>query len=79
MRIETTGESDTREQRQDRVAIAGAVAALFGRAARIRSIHRGSGHREGTWTRQGRLEIQTSHRMTDPLIALARERETRDR
>lgn len=73
MRIDTTPHREANSQ-EDRVAIAAAVRALFGPTAAIRSIGVVGCDRDQTWTREGRLAIQTSHRMADPLIAIGRER-----
>lgn len=56
------------EEKQDRVVIAATVAALFGRGAAIRHIRAISGGSHGTWVRQGRLDIQSSHETAPPLI-----------
>ncbi len=71
MRIDTTHRD---AQQEDRVAIAAAVMALFGPTATIRAIGTVGNDRDETWTQEGRLEIQRSHRMADPLIAWGRER-----
>jgi len=62
------------ERTRDRVIIAAAVAALFGRRAAIRQVRAIADDSGSDWTREGRLAIQTSHRMTAPLIRLAAER-----
>ena len=61
------------ERTRDRVIIAAAVAALFGRRAAVRQV-RAVADGESEWMREGRVAIQTSHRMTAPLIRLAAER-----
>jgi hypothetical protein len=48
--------------RLDRVVIAAAVRALYGPAARVRSISPVSGNRRMDWVRQGRLELLRSNR-----------------
>jgi hypothetical protein len=62
------------EQQQDRVVIAAAIAALFGRPAAIRHITGVPGHGPEAWTREGRLAIQRSHGMPAPLIRRAPDR-----
>lgn len=62
------------ERRRDRVIIAAAVAAMFGRRATVRQVRAIAGDRGSDWMREGRLAIQTSHRMNAPLIQLAVER-----
>ena len=59
---------DTEQKRRDRVVIAAAVAALFGRRASIRAIRPVPGHAEGAWMREGRMAVQAAHRMPAPLI-----------
>jgi hypothetical protein len=55
-------------ERRDRVIIAAAVAALFGRSGAIRAIRSVPGHAEGAWMREGRLAVQAAHRMPAPLV-----------
>lgn len=62
---------DTEQQRRDRVIIAAAVAALFGRGAAIRVIRSVPGHAEGAWMREGRLAVQAAHRTSAPLVRQA--------
>ena len=50
--------SDSEQWRLDRVAIAAAVAALFGPAACVRSISPAGRDRECAWVRHGRLGIR---------------------
>lgn len=59
---------DTEQRRRDRVVIAAAVAALFGRSAAIRTIRAVPGRLEGAWMRAGRLALQAAHGMPAPLI-----------
>jgi hypothetical protein len=59
--------SDPEQRRLDRVAIAAAVTALYGPAARVRSIAPAGSDREFAWVRQGRLSVQNSQR--PPAIA----------
>ena len=59
---------------QDRVVIAAAIAALFGRSAAIRRIQAVPGHGADAWVREGRLAIQRSHAMAAPLIGQSRAR-----
>jgi hypothetical protein len=61
---------DAEQKRRDRVVIAAAVAAVFGRRASIRAIRPVPGHAEGEWMREGRLAVQTSHRMPAPLAGM---------
>jgi hypothetical protein len=65
---------DAEHWRRDRVIIAASVAALFGRRVAIRQIRAVPGNGAGAWLREGRLAIQTSHRMGAPLIRLAADR-----
>jgi hypothetical protein len=58
-------------ERRDRVIIAAAVAALFGRGVAIRAIRSVPGHAEGAWMREGRLAVQAAHRMPAPLVRQA--------
>ncbi len=62
---------DTEQRRRDRVVIAAAVGAVFGRRAEIRAIRSVPGHVEGAWMREGRLAVQGAHRMPAPLVRLA--------
>jgi hypothetical protein len=64
------------QRRLDRVLIAAAVTALFGRNAKVRRIRQVAGGREGAWTREGRLATQVAHRMGAPLIRAAAARRT---
>jgi hypothetical protein len=75
MSIDPNRERNAEEGRLDRVVIAAAVAALFGRPASIRSIKTVPGHGVGAWARAGRVDIQRSHGMTAPLIRHAADRE----
>jgi len=60
--------SDSEQWRLDRVAIAAAVTAVFGPAACIRSITPAGRDRERAWVRQGRLGIESSHRMPPAFV-----------
>ena len=62
---------DAEQKRQDRVVIAAAVAAVFGPRASIRGVRAVPGHAEGEWMREGRLAVQTAHRMPAPLVHMA--------
>ena len=57
--------------RLDHVVIVAAVAAVLGPSARIQSIRPLGPRHDGSWMREGRLALQTSHRMRDPLMRLA--------
>ncbi len=67
-------ERPAEEWRRDRVIIAASVAALFGPRVAIRHIRAVPGNGTGAWLREGRLAIQTSHRMAAPLLRLAADR-----
>ena len=69
-------ELDAEQGRRDRVIIAAAIAALFGRTAVTRRIRVVPDESEGTWMREGRLAVQTSHRMAAPLARLTAGRRT---
>jgi hypothetical protein len=62
------------QKRLDRVIIAAAVAAIFGRRATVRVISAAPSHREGAWIREGRIAIHASHSMAAPLIGSAPDR-----
>jgi len=62
MRMDSHRSTDPEQWRLDRVAIAAAVTALYGPAARIRSIAPVCSGREFAWVRQGRLGLQTWQR-----------------
>jgi len=62
MRMDSHRGSNPEQGRLDRVAIAAAVTALYGPAARIRSIAAVSSGGTSAWVRQGRLRLQTSQR-----------------
>ena len=65
----------TAEQRRcDRVIIAAAVAALFGRPAVIPRLRVLAGFSTGAWLREGRLAIQVSHRMPAAGVGMALDR-----
>ena len=74
MSIDPKSDGDAEQRREDRVVIAAAVAALFGRPAAIRHINTVPGHGPGAWTREGRLTTQQSHGMPASLIRLAPDR-----
>ncbi len=52
---------------QHKVVIAATVAAVLGRRARITRVVEVTG---GTWARQGRAVIQTSHDLSAPLVRM---------
>jgi hypothetical protein len=62
MKLDGHGSCNPEQWRLDRVIIAAAVMALYGPAARIRSIAPVSSDRAPAWVRQGRLRLQTSQR-----------------
>jgi len=68
MRSDSNSEPESAEFETHRVIIAAAVATLFGGVAEIREIHAVPEHAPGSWVRQGRTAIQTSHGVA-PLVA----------
>ena len=70
--MNTPSELEVDIDRLDRVVIAAAVAAVLGPSAQIRGIQPVSRRDNGSWMREGRLEVQSSHRMAKPLMRAAR-------
>ena len=62
MRMDGYRSSDPEQRRLDRVVIAAAVTALYGPAARVRSIAPVRSDRELAWVRSGRFSVQRSQR-----------------
>jgi hypothetical protein len=67
MNLETIREPELDVRKRDRVVIAAAVNAFFGRPVAIRRITALPPHRDGAWIREGRLAIQRSHRTSTTL------------
>ena len=70
--MKTDKKHETEIERMDRVVIAAAVAAVVGSHATIRGIRAASGRGEGSWLREGRLAIQGSRRLGNPLMRAVR-------